>query len=791
MNKLSIRTRMLLVLIILGMPIFIIGGQFGLSLYEDIKFLKKEQAGVAYTKPLMTLLDEVADYQITAMKARDGNRNAADDMKEGEQAINAALADLAVLDKQYSEMLATSTEAMAKNNVQTPTVDAIAKQWTSIAASPENSEAYVKILGGITALIAHAGNSSNLILDPVLDSYYLVDVGIAAMPSVLHKIATIKSYVYAALRNNDNMLPADESLKAKIISDVYDVENNMVARVKASIGTSIGSDAAFNGVSPSLKPTLEPMTAEYEKHALAMLTAMKSLTHGQTMTPAQFIEVADVFHDGTADFARSTLDELDKLLKMREADLINEILLSLAANTVLVGFALIAFMLVSNSIASPMRELSTKLGKLADGDTLVDIDEKSGKDEISTLFNIAVKLKDSFTKAFLLQQMVQDMPTSVVTVDVKDNFKINYVNGAAKNTLVSLEQFLSTKAVNILGAPMDKIHSTFEDERHIVSDPSKLPHRSKILIGSETLDMMSSPIRSKGGDYIGAMLTWNIISAKEQLAHDFERDVKGIVNMVAAAATQLSQTARAMAGSVQKSADLASTATDAATQTTANVQSVASASEELSASIRDISAQLQRTSDLVNQSNEKASNADRLATSLKTATARVNDVMELISSIAGQINLLALNATIESARAGEAGKGFAVVASEVKSLASQTDKSIAEIQTVMGEMRSASEDIARALADISGSVSDISGATTMVASAVEEQSATTNDIARNMQTAASGTQLIVDNLGSVNTSSTEASGAASQMLAASEELSRQAEKLNAQVDAFMERIAAA
>jgi methyl-accepting chemotaxis protein len=376
-------------------------------------------------------------------------------------------------------------------------------------------------------------------------------------------------------------------------------------------------------------------------------------------------------------------------------------------------------------------------------------------------------------------------------VDVKNDFKINYINNTSIKTLGELHKLLPIKPEEMLGKSMDIFHKNPEHQRRIVSDPKNLPMRSKIKIGSETMDLLVSAIRNKKGDYTGAMLTWNIITAQEQLANDFERDVKSVVNMVAAAATELSQTAESMTQTVKENTVMANQATIASSETSANVQTVAAATEELSASVKEISAQLQKTNMLVQQSSEKAINADSLADQLNVSSGKVNEVMELISNIAGQINLLALNATIESARAGEAGKGFAVVASEVKNLASQTDKSVAEIQVVVGEMRSATQAITGALMDIKNSISEISSATSSVASAVEEQSATTNEISKNMQNASSSTQLVSNNLNNVSSSSSSAASASEQMTAATKELSQQAEKLNTQVDGFLTKVRAA
>ncbi len=271
----------------------------------------------------------------------------------------------------------------------------------------------------------------------------------------------------------------------------------------------------------------------------------------------------------------------------------------------------------------------------------------------------------------------------------------------------------------------------------------------------------------------------------------FDASAKTIADTVAKAASGLAKTAQGLVLTMGETKQTTEMAAEGSSQTSMNVQTVASASEELSASVREISSQLQKTSNLVNLSKEKAESADSLAKALTTASDKVAGAMDMIAAIAGQINLLALNATIESARAGDAGKGFAVVASEVKNLASQTDKSVGEIQAVIEEMRNASNAIINALNEIKNSVGSITEATASVAAAVEEQSATTSEIARTLQSAAAGTKTISDNLGNVSNCSTEAGEAAGQMLEATQELSKQAEELNTQVDVFLAKMKAA
>jgi methyl-accepting chemotaxis protein len=176
---------------------------------------------------------------------------------------------------------------------------------------------------------------------------------------------------------------------------------------------------------------------------------------------------------------------------------------------------------------------------------------------------------------------------------------------------------------------------------------------------------------------------------------------------------------------------------------------------------------------------------------LAEAANRIGDVVKLIKDIAGQTNLLALNATIEAARAGEAGKGFAVVASEVKLLATQTAKATEEITGKIAEMQSATGDSVTAIRAITDTVGQINEIATTIASAIEEQGAATQEIARNVQQAAKGTQEVSNNISGVTQAASDTGSAATQVLSSASELAHQAETLRTAVGDFFAQVRAA
>jgi len=277
----------------------------------------------------------------------------------------------------------------------------------------------------------------------------------------------------------------------------------------------------------------------------------------------------------------------------------------------------------------------------------------------------------------------------------------------------------------------------------------------------------------------------------DELVTGFRATVQNMLGMVGTTVSSLDETAQGLTGIARDSATRATDTLTASNTAANNVQTVASAAEELAASIGEISSQVDRTSEVVSRATEGTRMTNQKVEGLAESAAKIGEVINLIQAIAEQTNLLALNATIEAARAGEAGKGFAVVAAEVKELATQTSKATEEISAQISEIQAATQESAQAIVSITGTMDEVNSYTNAIASAVQQQGSATTEISRNVQEASHGTQVAMSNMTELSSAVDRTNTSAELVVSASEDLTSKMTTLKAEVERFLDEVAAA
>jgi len=401
---------------------------------------------------------------------------------------------------------------------------------------------------------------------------------------------------------------------------------------------------------------------------------------------------------------------------------------------------------------------------------------------VSDYFSKANKLsdsrKDAATSLGLLGgglQAYQDLRNMMDGVN--DKLQAKSVNAKTKaNHLVNRSKL--TIVILCLVSALSTFLIAFLIARNINRRLASVIERLKELAGGDLTQQMDDA----QADELGELARWfndSIGKLRKVIAQvgSSAMSVKSAVEQLTSVSGHMSENSE----QTTLQANVASTATE---QVSHNLQTVATGTEEMSVSISEIAKNAGAAARVAVEAVRVAQSTNSTIRKLGDSSGEIGQVIKVITSIAEQTNLLALNATIEAARAGEAGKGFAVVANEVKELAKQTAKATEDISQKIEAIQGDSKKSVEAIATVTTIINQINDISSTIATAVEEQSATANEMTRNISEGARGSGEITKNISAVAHAAQSTSLGARELQKATQDLGKMSAELQEIVGQF-------
>jgi PAS domain S-box-containing protein len=228
-------------LLLFLLPFAIVVYQLITEIDDKINFARQEQLGLQYNQPLKVLLENFIEYRRLTNAYLSGNADLKPQLQLQQSRIEETIKAIDVIDRQLDTILKTTDQW---TNFK--------RQWQTLKnqelnpSLPENFAAHTAPINEIISLLNHVGDTSNLILDPVLDSYYLMDAVINHLPTSLEKTAQARDFNTQPLATDTNS--AEEKAQLIILSSLLKSSTDELDR---------GMGVAFRR-NPTLKSKLEP-----------------------------------------------------------------------------------------------------------------------------------------------------------------------------------------------------------------------------------------------------------------------------------------------------------------------------------------------------------------------------------------------------------------------------------------------------------------------------------------------------------------------------------------------------
>jgi len=364
-NRLKVSQKLAFICLFFVMPDSLMLYFFITGINANIRFAQLEQMGNEYQRPLEDLLELLPQHGALALEAATGGPQIQGQLARKEAQIDKAFHALQAVDSRLGVELQFTDEGLAKHKREHYRVGTVKAEWVALKnhhaqLQPEASaEQHLHLMADVRMMITHAGDTSNLILDPELDSYYLVDVTLLALPQTQDRLASVMTLGGAILNRQTISYP--ERQQMAIYATL--LQQDDLGQITDCLKTALNSNPDFYGGSANFHTRVPPAFKEYAAAAAQFINLTTRLVNSEKidLTAKDYSAAGDKARDASFKLWRIADQELDTLLQQRIQYYRHRRAKSLmvAGLAALAAIALVTF--ITRSISGPLRQQAAEV----------------------------------------------------------------------------------------------------------------------------------------------------------------------------------------------------------------------------------------------------------------------------------------------------------------------------------------------------------------------------------------------------------------------------------------------